>query len=58
MGSSVEMKGRAEQARGYRREAEKYAKLAKSGQLDITNVHRTMRSVTPGWRKIWSDEKI
>jgi hypothetical protein len=36
------MEGRAERAQGYRKEAEKYAKLAKSGQPDITNVHRTI----------------
>ena len=36
------MKTRAQQAQGYRREAEKYAKLAKSGQSDITNMHRTI----------------
>jgi hypothetical protein len=42
MGSSVEMKTGAEQAQGYRKEAEKYAKLARSGRSDITNVHRTI----------------
>jgi hypothetical protein len=38
----IEMASRAERAQGYRKEAEKYAKLAKSGQLDIANVHRTL----------------
>jgi hypothetical protein len=36
------MESRVERAQSYRKEAEKYAKLAKSGQLDITNVHRTI----------------
>jgi hypothetical protein len=36
------MESRAEQAQGYRKEAERYAKLAKSGHPDITNVHRTI----------------
>jgi hypothetical protein len=53
MGSSVEMKSRAEQAQGYRREAERYAKLAKSGQLDITNVHRTIAQ-----RYAWMAENL
>ena len=36
------MENRAERAQGYREEAERHAKLAKSGQLDISNVHRTI----------------
>ena len=36
----IEMESRAEQAQGYRKEAERYAQLASSGQLDITNVAR------------------
>jgi hypothetical protein len=36
------MESRAERAQGYRKEAAKYAKLARSGQLDIANVHRTL----------------
>jgi hypothetical protein len=38
----LNMQSRAERAHGYRREAEKYAKLAKSGQLDIASAHRTL----------------
>jgi hypothetical protein len=34
------MEGRAEQAQGYRKEAERYAELASSGQLDIANFAR------------------
>jgi hypothetical protein len=33
----IEMESKAERAQGYRREAEKYAQLASSGQRDITN---------------------
>jgi hypothetical protein len=36
------METRAERAQGYRKEAEKYAKLARSGQVGITSVHRTL----------------
>jgi len=36
----IEMESRAEQAQGYRKEAERYAQLASSGQLDITNFAR------------------
>jgi hypothetical protein len=42
LGVILKMQSRAERAHGYRREAEKYAKLARSGQLDIANVHRTL----------------
>jgi hypothetical protein len=42
LGVILKMQSRAEPAHGYRREAEKYAKLARSGQLDIANVHRTL----------------
>jgi hypothetical protein len=34
LGVILKMQSRAERAHGYRREAEKYAKLARSGQLD------------------------
>jgi hypothetical protein len=47
------MESRAEQAQGYRKEAEKYAKLAKSGQSDITNVHRTIAQ-----RYAWMAENL
>jgi hypothetical protein len=57
------MERRAERAQGYRREAEKCAKLAKSGQLwptlansgqlDITNVHRTLAE-----RYAWMAENL
>jgi hypothetical protein len=46
-------KWRAERAQGYRKEAEKYAKLAKSGQPDITNVHRTIAE-----RYAWMAENL
>ena len=37
------MEGRAEQAQGYRKEAERYADLASSGQRDISNfVHKRL----------------
>ena len=37
------MESRAEQAQGYRKEAERYAELASSGQRDITNfVHKRL----------------
>jgi hypothetical protein len=36
----IEMESRAEQAQGYRKQAERYAQLASSGQLDITNFAR------------------
>ena len=36
----IEMETQAEQAEGYRKEAERYAQLASSGQLDITNFAR------------------
>jgi hypothetical protein len=37
------MEGRAEQAQGYRKEAERYAELAGSGQRDITTfVHKRL----------------
>ena len=39
-GGVIEMESRAEQAQGYRKEAERYAQLASSGQLDITNFAR------------------
>jgi hypothetical protein len=58
------MERRAERAQGYRREAEKCAKLAKSGQLWPTlanSISQTcterLRSGMLGWRKIWSEGK-
>ena len=37
------MEGRAEQAQGYRKEAERYTELASSGQRDISNfVHKRL----------------
>ena len=36
----IEMESRVEQAQGYRKEAERYAQLASSCQLDITNFAR------------------
>ena len=36
------MEARAERAEGYRRKAEKHAKLARSRQPDIANTHRTI----------------
>ena len=37
------MEGRAEQAQGYRKEAERYADLASTGQRDISNfVHKRL----------------
>ena len=36
----IEVESRAEQTQGYRKEAERYAQLASSGQLDITNFAR------------------
>jgi hypothetical protein len=36
----IEMESQAEQAQGYRKEAERYAELASSGQRDITNFVR------------------
>jgi hypothetical protein len=47
------MESRVERAQSYRKEAEKYAKLAKSGQLDITNVHRTIAE-----RYAWMAENL
>jgi hypothetical protein len=47
------MQTRAERAQNYREEAEKYAKLARSGQLDITNVHRTIAE-----RYAWMAENL
>jgi hypothetical protein len=39
----IEMESRAERAQGYRKEAERYAELAGSGQRDITNfVHKRL----------------
>ena len=39
----IEMESRAEQAQGYRKEAERYAELASSGQRDISNfVHKRL----------------
>jgi hypothetical protein len=52
------METKTERAQGYRKEAEKYAKLARSGQVDITSVHRTLRSGMRGWRQTWREEKI
>jgi hypothetical protein len=36
------METRAERAQAYRKKAEKHAKLARSGQPDIANTHRTI----------------
>jgi hypothetical protein len=36
------METRAERAQGYRKKAEKHARLARSGQPDIANTHRTI----------------
>jgi hypothetical protein len=47
------MKSRTERAQGYRKEAEKYAKLARSGQLAISNVHRTIAE-----RYAWMAENL
>jgi hypothetical protein len=47
------MGSRVERGQSYRKEAEKYAKLAKSGQLDITNVHRTIAE-----RYAWMAENL
>ncbi len=47
------MQSRAERAESYRKEAEKYIKLAKSGQLDISNVHRTIAQ-----RYAWMAENL
>jgi hypothetical protein len=38
---------------GYRKEAQKHANLAKSGQLDISNVHRTIAE-----RYAWTAENL
>jgi hypothetical protein len=50
---AIEMERKAERAQGYRKEAEKYAKLAKSGQSDNTNVHRTIAE-----RYAWMAENL
>jgi hypothetical protein len=43
------MEGRTEQAQGYRKEAERYAELASSGQRDITSfVHKSRAIFSPG----------
>jgi hypothetical protein len=47
------MQTRAEPALNYRKEAEKHAKLARSGQLDISNVHRTLAE-----RYAWMAENL
>jgi hypothetical protein len=36
------MESRAERTQGYRKEAEKFAKLARFSQADIASVHRTL----------------
>jgi hypothetical protein len=36
------MESGAERAQSYRKKAEKHAKLARSGQADIANTHRTI----------------
>jgi hypothetical protein len=36
------MQSKAERAQSYRKKAEKHVKLARSGQPDIANVHRTI----------------
>jgi hypothetical protein len=47
------MENRAERAQDYRKEAEKYAKLARSGQLDVTNVNRRLAE-----RYAWMAENL
>jgi hypothetical protein len=47
------MQSRTERAESYRKEAEKYTKLAKSGQFDISNVHRTIAQ-----RYAWMAENL
>jgi hypothetical protein len=47
------MHTRAESAQNYRKEAEKHARLARSGQLDISNVHRTIAE-----RYAWMAENL
>jgi hypothetical protein len=48
------MENRAERAQHYRKEARKYAQLASSGQLDITNfVHRRLAE-----RYVWMAEDL
>jgi hypothetical protein len=51
----IERESRAEQAQGYRKEAERYAELASSGQRDITNfVRKGLQSDLLAWPRIWS----
>jgi hypothetical protein len=38
----MKMESGAERAQSYRKKAEKHAKLARSGQPDIANTHRTI----------------
>jgi hypothetical protein len=49
----TKMESRAERAQDYRKEAEKYAKLARSGQLDVTNVNRRLAE-----RYAWMAENL
>jgi hypothetical protein len=53
MWGRLKMQSRAERARGYRKEAEKHARMASSGQLDIANVHRTIAE-----RYAWMAENL
>ncbi len=49
------MEGKAERAQGYRKEAERYAELAGSGQRDITNfVNKRLAERFVAWPRIWS----
>jgi hypothetical protein len=49
------MESGAERAQGYRKEAERYAELASSGQRDITNfVHKRLAERFLAWPRIWS----
>jgi hypothetical protein len=47
------METRTERAQGYRKEAEKYAKLARSGEPEITSVNRTLAE-----RYAWMAENL
>jgi hypothetical protein len=47
------MESRAERAQGYRKQAEKYVRLARSGHPDVTNVHRRIAE-----RYAWMAENL
>jgi hypothetical protein len=47
------MESRAERAQSYRKEAERYAKLARSSEPDATYVHRTIAE-----RYAWMAENL